>query len=192
MTYHTHLVGALAFAAAFAAGRPLPAAAVLLAAAVVAAPLPDLDHPGSTYGRFVPLPRVARRDGAVVPYRRGGRSVGHVGFRLPCGILWHRGPLHSLTAGFAAVALATEAGLHWWPAYASVLALGVAIAWLSHLPLEGLTVAGQAWLWPFTARKFRLPGWPVRVGTWGETAVLVTCGLGLRWAGHGLIARLPF
>ena len=42
---------------------------------------------------------------------------------------------------------------------------------LSHLALDGLNLTGQAWLWPFSARRFRWPGPRIRVGHAGETVV---------------------
>lgn len=181
MTLRTHLVGAAAAAIAVAAGQSWPVFLLVVTTAVLAAPLPDLDHPDSTYGRHVPLPRVAREGGRVVPYRRAGAHGDHVGFRLPGGVLWHRGPLHSLlVGGLAACALSR---LPWGDA--SWLALGFLVGWLSHLALDGLNVAGQAWLWPLSRRRWRLPGLHLRVGGFGETVVLVACVVALGFLVHG-------
>ncbi len=48
MNVHTHWLGGLAAGAAVMSLVPAHAALVVLATAVFAAPLPDLDHPGST------------------------------------------------------------------------------------------------------------------------------------------------
>lgn len=184
MTYRTHVLGAAAAALAVAGGQSWPALAVVIVTAMLAAPLPDLDHPGSTYGRHVPLPRVAQHGGRLVPYTEHGEDYGHVGFRLPGGVLWHRGPLHSLLVGAALVVVLGT--LHW--VWAPWVALGVACGWGSHLLLDGFNVMGQAWLWPLTGRRFRLPGVHLRVGSWAETVVLLACAAALVLMGHALFA----
>jgi len=184
MTYRTHVVGAATAALAVASRQPWPALAVVLLTAMLTAPLPDLDHPGSTYGRHVPLPPVAREHGRVVPYTPHGSHFGQVGFRVPGGILWHRGPLHSIVVGaglVVAIGTLPVIGAPW-------VALGVACGWGSHLLLDGFNVAGQAWFWPLTRRRFRLPGVHLRVGSFGETLVLVMCLATLVLIGHALVA----
>ncbi len=175
MNVHTHwLGGALAGIAAAAAlpGHPL----VTILAAVAAAPLPDIDHPGSTYGRWVPLPGVARVRGRIEPYRPGpagnaAAAFGHVGRVTPFGIGWHRGGMHSVTVA-AACALACGAAaraLH--PGWGLAVGIGVLGGLLSHEALDALNGMGQAWFWPFTGRRWGLP-WPrIRVGSGGEAAV---------------------
>lgn len=83
----------------------------LALAGAVGGLLPDIDHPHSTLGRWVPWPAVAvenRRTGFVAHGRRwfGGHTV------------WHRHETHSLGAA-AIAALTTAAALcgplgRWW------------------------------------------------------------------------------
>ena len=197
MNVHTHWLGELAAGAAVMPLVPAHAALVVLATAVFAAPLPDLDHPGSTYGRFVPLPGVARIQGPVEPFRPGPlgnsrASFGQVGRRTPWGIGWHRGGMHSLVATAISVVVLGEAAQRVHPGWGGAVALGVAVGMLSHLALDVLNRMGQAWLWPFTGRRFRLP-WPrIPVGSRGEWAVMVLLVAGLVLGAHGLWApRLP-
>ncbi|MCL8208606.1 MAG: metal-dependent hydrolase [Actinomycetia bacterium] len=176
MNVHTHwLGGALAGAALAHCAAHLPAAP-LVAAAVLAAPLPDLDHPGSAYGRWLPLPGVARIRGHLEPFRPGpfgnaAAAGGQVGRVTPFGILWHRGPLHSLAAagGFAVVAASVARSLV--PANALAIGWGVFAGCLSHLALDALNTMGQALFWPLSRTRWRLPWprWPV--GSAGETLI---------------------
>ncbi len=194
MNVHTHWVGGLAAGAVVAPLAPAHAALVVLATAVFAAPLPDLDHPGSTYGRFVPLPGVARIHGQVEPFRPGPfgnsrASLGQVGRRTPWGIGWHRGGMHSLVATAASVVVLGVAAQLVYPGWGGEVALGVAVGMLSHLALDALNSMGQAWLWPFTPHRFRLP-WPrIPVGGLGEWAVLALLVGGLVLGAHGLWAQ---
>lgn len=197
MNVHTHWLGGLAAGAAVMPLVPAHAALVVLATAVFAAPLPDLDHPGSTYGRFVPLPGVARIHGPVEPFRPGPlgnsrASLGQVGRCTPWGIGWHRGGMHSLVATAASVVVLGVAAQLVHPGWGGGVALGVGVGMLSHLALDALNSMGQAWLWPFTGRRFRVP-WPwIPVGSRGEWAVMVLLVAGLVLGAHGLWApRLP-
>ncbi|MCL6595829.1 MAG: metal-dependent hydrolase [Firmicutes bacterium] len=197
MNGHTHIVGGLLAGAVAASALGQSGAHLLpfLAASALAAPLPDVDHPGSMYGRYVPLPGVARVGGKVEryepgPFGNGSRSFGHVGRRIPGGVLWHRGPTHSLVAAGIAgivalvVLLAAARGL------AATVALGVAVGYLSHLALDELNVSGERLLWPLSGREIRLR-WPsVRVGSLGEAAVLLLMLGGLALVGGHDLPRV--
>ena len=191
MEMRTHWLGGLAASAATVSAlhfTSLPSLMVFLGTAMLAGPLPDLDHPGSTYGRFVPLPRVAEVHGHVEPYRaRNQDNFGHVGFRTPFGIGWHRGGYHSVSAGLLTAA-AAGAIAHWVvPAYTMTVALAVLVGFLSHLILDGFNMMGQALLWPLARRRYHL-AWPrFRVGSMGETLVTIALLGGLAWWAIGAL-----
>ena len=169
MNIRTHLLGGVVAGLATTPWLAPTHALPFVALAALAAPLPDLDHPGSTYGRVLPLPGVVAASGRLTPYRPG--ASGRVGRRTPFGIGWHRGGTHSLV--FTAL---VAAGFGWgshalWPGTGPLVGAAVAVGMLSHLALDGLNMTGQAWLWPFSARRFRWPGPRIRVGHAGETVV---------------------
>ncbi|MCL6522990.1 MAG: metal-dependent hydrolase, partial [Firmicutes bacterium] len=96
-----HLLVGAALAAPF---LHLGAPAAALAAGALGSVLPDVDHPGSFLGRYVPWPAVTvpnHRTGFVATGRRwfGGR------------VIWHRGETHSLGAALAAGVLSLAGGL---------------------------------------------------------------------------------
>lgn len=177
---HTHILGGLLVGAAVVqlAGQTGPHLLPFLVVAALAAPLPDVDHPESMYGRFVPLPGVAKVNGSLEPYRsgpfgNGGKSFGHVGRRLPGGILWHRGPTHSLVMAGVFGAMAYYVAGHFAPGLAWTVGLGVLLGCLSHLALDELNVAGERLLWPLWGKEARLR-WPsFRVGSAWETVLFV-------------------
>ena len=186
MNGHTHIVGGLLVGALLAPilGQTGPHLAPFLVAAALAGPLPDVDHPGSMYGRFVPLPGVARVYGKLEPYvggrfGNGQRSFGHVGRRVPGGIIWHRGPVHSAPMGLAFGALAGLIALHFAAAWVWTIGFGVLAGFLSHLALDELNVSGEYLLWPFVRKELRLkwPSW--RVGSAWEVLVLVVMLAGI-------------
>ncbi|MDA8346828.1 MAG: metal-dependent hydrolase [Thermaerobacter sp.] len=195
---HTHLLGGLAAGALLAPALAFGHIPAFLIAAVLAGPLADIDHPGSMYGKWVPLPGVAKINGQVEPFRRGPfgnsqRSFGHVGRVLPGGILWHRAATHSFTVALAfSAAFYLLAGRLIAPE-ATAIGLGVLTGYLSHLALDALNVAGQQLLWPFSRKPVR-PPWPrIPVGSLGEmlTVVALVGGL-LLWAPRILSTlRLP-
>lgn len=205
MNVRTHWLGGLAAGVLAAPVMAAPDHWIAFAAvAAVAAPLPDLDHPGSTYGRFVPLPGIVRVHGQVKPYIGGpygnaAQSGGQVGRRTPFGLTWHRGGMHSLVAGVVAAGLLGLLTSRLWPAWGWTVALAVAVGFASHLALDSLNQMGQAWLWPVSRKRWRLP-WPrIQVGSAGEWLVsgglivlliwaarhLGPATLGLRALGHG-------
>ena len=177
---HTHMIGGLLSALALGpvVGHGGPHLLAFAAVAALAAPLPDVDHPGSMYGRFVPLPGIAKVYGSIEPYRagpfgNGRKSFGHVGRRLPGGILWHRGPTHSLVMAGVFGGLAYLVAGHFTPGLAWIVGLGVLLGCLSHLALDELNVAGEHLLWPLVGKELRLR-WPsFRVGSVWETALFV-------------------
>jgi len=194
MNVHTHWLGGFAAGVALAAAAPAHAL-VLVTAATLAAPLPDLDHPGSAYGRWVPLPGVARIHGRVEPYRPGPfgnaqAAGGQVGRATPFGLGWHRGGMHSLVAAGLAAGIVGTAAQALWPGQGVWVALGVLAGMLSHLALDALNVMGQAWFWPFSRRRWRLR-WPrIRVGSAGEGVVALLLLGGLALAFHAWAPRL--
>lgn len=188
MEVRTHWLGGLAAGAAAVSVlhfTSLPPLLVFLGTAMLAGPLPDVDHPGSTYGRFVPLPRVAEVHGHVEPYRtRNQDNFGRVGFRTPFGIGWHRGGYHSVAAGLLTAAAAGAITHYVVPAYTMTVALAVLVGFLSHLVLDGFNMMGQALLWPLVRRRYHL-AWPrFRVGSAGETLLAVALLGGLAWWGY--------
>ena len=187
MEVRTHWLGGLAAGAVTVSvlhfTSPLPLM-VFLGTAMLAGPLPDLDHPGSTYGRFVPLPPVAEVHGRVVAYQGHQQAhFGRVGFRTPFGISWHRGGYHSVVAGLLTAAV-VGAITHWVaPAYTLTVALAVLVGFLSHIILDGFNMMGQALWWPLTLRRYHL-AWPrFRVGSAGEALLTVALLGGLAWWG---------
>lgn len=195
MNAHTHFVGgALAGLAAASFVSP-DLALIVVATATLTAPLPDIDHPSSTYGRWIPLPGVARVHGRIEPYRRGfggnsEASFGHVGRRTPFGIGWHRGGMHSVVASLIAAALLGGLAARLHPGWGLAVGLGTLAGMLSHLALDALNVSGQAWLWPFSNQRIRFR-WPhIRVGSGGEFLVLAGLAVGLLAWGRTLIHHL--
>jgi inner membrane protein len=181
------LVGiAASSAVAVAAGHGL--AVPLLALGALAGMLPDIDHPHSDLGRFVPWPSVeVQGKGTFV---RTGRKWfgGHT--------IWHRGETHSLGAAVVATGLAAASGiwlaapglaqLGWLqPGWAwagqhplwlgGVLALVVALGYTSHLFADLINPSPQMWGWPVSSKMRRprhlpavksgtLSGWLVEMG----------------------------
>jgi inner membrane protein len=173
----THLLGGAAAGLLLAWALHLHGAVAAHAAlpAALAGPLPDVDHPGSLYGRLVPLPGMVRTRSGLEPWGRVCRGT-------PFGVLWHRGPTHSFAAAGAAGILGVAAGLvsGWGP----LVGLGALAGCLSHLALDALNVEGQELLWPWSGRRIRPPSprWPV--GSAGEAVVsaglLALCALLVR------------
>lgn len=178
MEGHTHILGGLVLGAALAPVISPAHALAFVVASSLAGPLPDIDHPGSMYGRFVPLPGVVRNYGKVEPYRSGpfgntAHSFGHVGRRIPFGILWHRGPTHSVAFSIFFGLVAALVAHTLIPTAAVAIGLGVAVGALSHLALDEMNVSGARLLWPLSPKEIRLR-WPhIRVGTAGEFLVIV-------------------
>lgn len=190
MNGRTHLIGGLLagalLAPAFHFSWPF------LAASALAGPLPDIDHPGSMYGRLIPLPGVVvrrrRLEAYVLPSLFGpSRMGGRAGRELPGGgVLLHRGPTHSLAAALAAGLLASLVPLAWGSGPSPPLGLGVWLGYLSHLALDLLNMSGIQILWPFRRKAIRLR-WPrVRVGSLGERVIFGLLLLGILTVGSGL------
>lgn len=140
---------------------------VMLAAlcGAVAGLLPDIDHPHSTLGRYVPWPAAAmenHRTGFVAHGRRwfGGRSV------------WHRGETHSV--GAAGIAALVAGGVATWAlrglplarmgmpgpwALGGLVAAVVVAAYGSHLAADLVNVSPQMLWWPFRRRMVHVPHW---------------------------------
>ncbi len=91
--------------------------------------LPDIDHPGSTLGRFVPWPAVTVENHKTAMTIHGRRWFGgHV--------VWHRHETHSVGAA-AMAAVATAAAL--------CGPLGRWVVWAENLPGHHLPPAGPTW-----------------------------------------------
>ncbi len=164
---------------------------VLMPIGAVGALLPDIDHPGSPLGRFLPWPK-AEETGEMPRHGRrwfGGR------------ILWHRGELHSI-GGVALLSLA--AGILWlapliWLSHAvppsmplpiiagidCFLSLGVFVGGISHLLADMTTPSPQMLFWPFSRRMVH--GWrpPDAIASWViEWVACFGVILGVQWLEH--------
>lgn len=152
----THVVTGVvtALGAALVSKASLPEAGILLAGGLLGCLLPDIDHPQSWLGRRLPF------------------------LSLPIAALFgHRGITHSLIAVVAVLLslLAAVSNLlddeH---VRASLLALGIALGYGSHLLGDWLTPSGIPLLWPHRQRfrsplTFRTSGTfenVLRVGLW--------------------------
>ena len=177
---------------------------VCAAAGAIGALLPDIDHPQSALGRFVPWPVATvenHRTGFVLHGRRWFR--GHT--------VWHRGETHSVgAAGIAAVlvgcvsrwllgALLTWLARHGGPALAPGLAWGMALAiavavlvgYLSHLVADMANPSPQMLWWPLSRRMIH-PRWLPAVreasaaGRWVERGAVLVAVIGALalWGGR--------
>ncbi len=165
MMAQTHVVfGVVCYlGGAQAAGiAPSPAGG---AVAILGALLPDIDHPKSVMGRWVPF--------LSVPLSK---------------ILGHRGLTHSLLALVAAAGLGMVAATH-WPGFGFPLALG----YLSHLLGDFFTGGGIPLLYPST-RRYTAP-LRVAVGGLGEKLVFLGLTLTLAVLIHETLPerfRVPY
>lgn len=141
MTGGTHLVlGALSGATLAATGL-FESEPLAIAAAMLGALLPDIDH----------------------PYSRLGRKMRPVS-DLVALVFGHRGITHSLFAVLAMLLLLLQAPQ--WFGYAGALAVG----YLSHLAADACTPSGVPLLWP-RRRIFRVPGVSIQTGSISEMVV---------------------
>lgn len=171
------LVGvAAASGVAIAAGHGLTVP--LLFVGGFAGMLPDIDHPHSGLGRFVPWPSVeVQGKGTFVRTGRkwfGGHTV------------WHRGETHSIGAACLTMAAFGALGLMLAPHLASVGSLVAGWAWagshplwlalfmaaaagagyVSHLFADLINPSKQMWAWPLSRSMKRPRGLPsVRSGS---------------------------
>lgn len=146
MTGHTHAFAGAAAGAVAALALHLPVGLLPIAVAVGlgAGLLPDIDEPGSTVNRRIPVL---------------GPALGHS--------LRHRTVTHSLVT-LAALALLVHA---LWPHLPwRWLAVGAA-GYGSHLLCDMLTPVGIDLLWPWM-RRVRIGGW-VKTGGWAEEALFL-------------------
>src|SRR4051794_22962016 len=67
---------------------------------------------------------------------------------VPCRLLEHRGPTHSLLAAFLICVLPWPLWLH------QPLGLALGAGYASHLLADSLSPMGQPYLWPFSRRRF--------------------------------------
>lgn len=184
MNGHTHFFGGLLAGMVAAPVLAFGPPAALIMASALAGPLADVDHPGSWYGKFVPLPGLARVKGHLEPYFRSRfgndwLARGRVGRATPWGVLWHRGPTRSVIAAVAARVLGFLGALGAVPHMAVAIGIGILLGYLSHLGLDALDIMGQQMLWPFNRKRVALR-WPrIRVGSGGEVilAFLLSGGI---------------
>lgn len=189
MNGQTHVLGALALGVLAARVAEPSHPLVFLAAAALAAPLPDVDHPGSLYGRYLPLPAVTRVRGRVVPYApQDAASFRPVGRRTPLGVLWHRQQTHSLFAAALASIAAAFLTAPFDARAAAAVGLGALTGYLSHLALDALNPTGMPLLWPFSRRRWRLPCPAFPVGGLGEALLSVALLAACVYFGRRLLA----
>lgn len=129
MTGRTHLLIGLSIGCVIADQAPLnlPLRAGVIAAAAIAALIPDVDHPRAIISGYLP-------------------GVGHAA-RL---VVSHRGATHTaiFAAAIVALLLVVAAPMH------IVMAAGAGV--VSHLAADMLTPAGVPLLMPVSRRAFRL------------------------------------
>lgn len=85
-----------------------------------------------------------------------------------CHIWEHRGPTHSLTAALALLVFSAMV-IH------PVFGIAVGAGYVSHLIADGISYMGVPYLWPLTARRFRLLPyrWRLRSGSVFEVPIAV-------------------
>ncbi|TXF11192.1 metal-dependent hydrolase [Pelomicrobium methylotrophicum] len=137
MMAFTHIAfgAASALLAAEWLDAPAPQAVLMLAGGVLGSMLPDIDHPGSAFGRRVPF------------------------LSIPLSAIFgHRGVTHSLLAvvGMSALAWYSLHHLDWHPGYSVPFVVGIAAGYLSHLAGDWMTNTGVPLLWP-SRRRFVAP-----------------------------------
>ncbi|MBU9211643.1 metal-dependent hydrolase [Burkholderia multivorans] len=142
MMAFTHIAfgAASALLAAEWLDAPAPQAVLMLAGGVLGSMLPDIDHPGSAFGRRVlPISMVL------------------------ADLFGHRGITHSLLAvvGMSALAWYSLHHLDWHPGYSVPFVVGIAVGYLSHLAGDWMTNYGVPLLWPMRRRFVA----PVRIFT---------------------------
>ncbi|MEL5850028.1 MAG: metal-dependent hydrolase [Candidatus Igneacidithiobacillus chanchocoensis] len=147
---------------------------LLAGAAAVASLLPDIDHPKSRLGRFVPLPSAERFNGPNAP-PKVGRRIPFTGI-----VIWHRGPTHSLLAAaivFVGIWLAFVGH-----GYAFPVALMALVGYLSHLAVDLFNYTPEWLFWPFVGGKrgkWVLP-WPkMQAGGAGDHVIGAMASLGV-------------
>ena len=179
---------------------------ICAAGGAIGALLPDIDHPHSALGRFVPWPVatvLAHRTDFVAHGRRWFR--GHT--------IWHRGETHSV--GAAGIAFVLALGVSRWllravfswlrhhgapaaaepPVFAwrlaTVVACSVLAGYLSHLVADLANPSPQMLWWPFCRRMVH-PRWLPTVseasvqGRWAERGAVLAAIIGALtlWGGR--------
>lgn len=112
-----------------------PQTVLMVAGGVLGSMLPDIDHPGSAFGRRVPF------------------------LSIPLSAVFgHRGITHSLIAviGMSALIWYALHHLNWHPGYSVPFVVGLAVGYLSHLAGDWMTNSGVPLLWP-SRRRFVAP-----------------------------------
>ncbi len=168
--------------------------------------LPDIDHPGSTLGRFVPWPAVVvenHKTGFIAHGRRWfhGRTVRHRGETHSVGaaaitavatpaVLWF--PLWRLVAWMADVR-----GMQWVAAHRSLWIFAVVtsmlagcavlVGYLTHLAADVPSPSPQMLLWPISRRMLR-PKWVPRVPERSLAGHLLEAAVTLVAASFALVA----
>jgi len=125
---------------------------LMLGGGVLGSMLPDIDHPGSAFGRRVPF------------------------LSIPLSAIFgHRGITHSLIAvvGMSALVWYSLHHLDWHPGYSVPFVVGIAVGYLSHLAGDWLSNSGVPLLWP-SRRRFVAP---LRIFTGDTVEYLLAFGL---------------
>jgi len=125
---------------------------LMLGGGVLGSMLPDIDHPGSAFGRRVPF------------------------LSIPLSAIFgHRGITHSLIAvvGMSALVWYSLHHLDWHPGYSVPFVVGIAVGYLSHLAGDWMTNSGVPLLWP-SKRRFVAP---LRIFTGDTVEYLLAFGL---------------
>lgn len=131
---------------------PKAQAVLMLGGGVLGSMLPDIDHPGSAFGRRVPF------------------------LSIPLSAIFgHRGITHSLIAvvGMSALVWYSLHHLDWHPGYSVPFVVGIAVGYLSHLAGDWLSNSGVPLLWP-SRRRFVAP---LRISTGDTVEYLLAFGL---------------
>lgn len=181
MLGRTHLVGGLLAGLAVSGVSPAPLVTVVFA--TLAGPLPDVDHPDSMYGRFVPLPGVVVSGGRLNPWFPGlGQPRGRVGRRFGGRrILWHRGPTHSLVAAAVFAGVSWLAMLALGKDVALSAAIGAAAGYVSHLVLDLFNTTPLMLWWPLSRQGVIFPAPRIQAGGHQEFWLTVAMGSGVLW-----------
>lgn len=153
MRGHTHvLVGAAAGAALAAPLLPMigrPAGIVLVGSAALASLMPDLDHPYSLAGRWVP--QILAPACFQGPYHCGRRWFWLV-------TIWHRNEFHSIGAAGILAAIPVVLLLRINSLFVVLVSCAIFLGYCSHLLLDLVNVTPQMLFWPFSKCHFK-PRW---------------------------------
>ena len=153
----THLVVGVSLGIALAHINHLPLSESLLlgVSSGLGGLFPDIDHPQSLLGRFIP---------SGIKYRgwsRGNHNNNtQVGRNFGIFTLWHRGPTHSIGLGLITSFLIFLALQHLHFGLSILLAIAWFLGYMSHLFLDEFNRAPQMLLFPLRFKMIYLPFFP--------------------------------